>query len=69
VAFYSISVWASGDALIGAVHRLFGVHSSEWSFAAAYAGFALAVLVVAIYGFRLMLLVSKIAVIGASLLF
>ncbi len=69
VAFYSISVWASGDALVGAVQRLFAVHPSEWSFAAAYAAFALAVLVVAIYGFRLMLLVSKVAVIGSSLLF
>lgn len=69
VAFFSISVWASGDALIGAVERLFGFHPSELSFAAAYGGFALAVLIVAIYGFRLMLLVSKIAVIGASLLF
>ena len=69
VAFYSISVWASGDALIGAAQRLFGWHPTEGAFAAAYGAFALAVLVVAIYGFRLMLLVSKIAVVAASLLF
>ncbi len=69
VAFYSISVWASGDALIGAAQRLIGWHPTEVSFAVAYGAFALAVLIVAIYGFRLMLLVSKIAVIGASLLF
>jgi purine-cytosine permease-like protein len=69
VAFYSISVWASGDALIGAARRLFGWQPTEMSFALAYAAFALAVLVVAIYGFQLMLLVSKIAVIGASMMF
>jgi purine-cytosine permease-like protein len=69
VAFYSISVWASGDALIGAAQRLFGWHPTEVSFAVAYGAFALAVLAVAIYGFRLMLLVSKIAVVAASLLF
>lgn len=69
VAFFSISVWASGDALIGAAQRLFGLRPTEASFAAAYGCFALAVLAVAIYGFRLMLLVSKIAVIAASLLF
>jgi purine-cytosine permease-like protein len=69
VAFFSISVWASGDALIGAAQRLFGWHPTEMSFAAAYGGFALAVLIVSIYGFRLMLLVSKIAVSAASLLF
>jgi purine-cytosine permease-like protein len=69
VAFYSISVWASGDALIGAAQRVFGWHPTEIGFAAAYGAFALAVLIVAIYGFHLMLLVSKIAVLGASLLF
>lgn len=69
VAFYSISVWASGDALIGAAQRLLGWHPSEVAFAVAYGVFALAVLVVSIYGFKLMLLVSKVAVIAASLLF
>ena len=69
VAFYSISVWSSGDAVIGAAQRLFDLHPSEGHFAAAYAAFALAVLAVSIYGFRLMLLVSKIAVIAASALF
>jgi purine-cytosine permease-like protein len=69
IAFFSISVWASGDAVIGAAQRLFGLQPTELYFAAAYGTFALAVLVVSIYGFRLMLLVSKIAVIAASLLF
>ena len=69
VAFFSISVWASGDAVIGAAQRLFGLRPTDLSFATAYAAFALAVLTVAIYGFRLMLLVSKIAVVAASLLF
>src|SRR6202020_1718621 len=69
VAFFSISVWASGDAVIGAAQRLYGLQPTELRFAAAYAAFALAVLVVSIYGFRLMLLVNKIAVIAASLLF
>jgi purine-cytosine permease-like protein len=69
VAFFSISVWSSGDAVIGAAQRLVALPPSEGAFAAAYAVFAIAVLAVSIYGFRLMLLVSKIAVIGASLLF
>ena len=69
VAFFSISVWSSGDAVIGAAQRLFTLHPSDGAFAAAYALFAAAVLIVSIYGFRLMLLVSKIAVVGSSLLF
>jgi purine-cytosine permease-like protein len=69
VAFFSISVWSSGDAVVGALQRLAGISGSDFAFAAAYAVFAFAVLVVSIYGFRLMLLVNKIAVVAASLLF
>ncbi len=69
ICFFSISVWSSGDAVVGAAQRLFGITPSDAEFAAAYGAFALAVLVVSIYGFRLMLLVNKIAVIAASALF
>jgi purine-cytosine permease-like protein len=69
VSFFSISVWSSGDAVVGAAHRLFGLPSSDIGFAGAYALFALSVLVVSIYGFRLMLWVNKIAVVASSLLF
>ncbi|MGY0019831.1 purine-cytosine permease family protein [Streptomyces sp. YJ-C3] len=69
VAFFSISVWSSGDALIGAAHRLVGLPESDWTFALAYAVFAGLVLLVCVYGFRFMLLVNKVAVIAASALF
>jgi purine-cytosine permease-like protein len=68
VAFFCISVWSSGDALVAAGHKL-GLTESEPMFALAYAVFALAVLIVCIYGYRLMLLVNKFAVIGNSVLF
>ncbi len=69
ISFFSISVWSSGDAVMGAAQRLLHVHPTEFGFAAAYAAFAGAVLVVSIFGFRLMLLVNKVAVIAASALF
>ncbi len=69
VAFFSISVWSSGDAAVGAAGRLVGLPATELAFAAAYGVFALAVLAVSIYGFRLMLLVNKVAVFSSSLLF
>jgi purine-cytosine permease-like protein len=69
VAFFSISVWSCGDAVVGAAHHVFGIETSEWYYAAAYGVFALSVLIVCIYGFQLMLLVNKIAVIAASILF
>lgn len=69
VSFFSISVWSSGDAVIGAAQRLLAFNASEAAFAAAYALFAASVLVVSIYGFRWMLWVSKVSVIAATLLF
>ncbi|WP_055554834.1 cytosine permease [Streptomyces sp. NBRC 110028] len=69
IAFFSISVWSSGDALIGGAHRLAGVPESEVSYGAAYAVFAVLVLIVCVYGFRFMLLVNKVAVTAASALF
>jgi purine-cytosine permease-like protein len=69
VSFFSISVWSSGDAVMGALQRLVGIGAPEAGFALAYAFFALAVLAVSIWGFRLMLLVNKISVVAASALF
>ncbi|WP_232666716.1 purine-cytosine permease family protein [Pseudonocardia sp. TRM90224] len=69
ITFFSISVWSSGDALVGAVDRMTGGTSSIPAYAVAYGVFAVLVLVVCIYGFRFMLLVNKIAVISASALF
>lgn len=69
VAFFSISVWSSGDALVGGAHRLMGLPQNEGVYAVAYGVFALLVLVVCVYGFRFMLFINKIAVAAASLLF
>jgi len=68
IAFFSISVWVSGDAIVGAGNRLFGFDGGDWLRAVAYAVIAVAVLVVCIYGFQFMLLINKIAVIAGSLI-
>lgn len=69
VAFFSISVWTSGDALVGGISRAIGLPDNGFTVAVAYAIFALLVLVVCVYGFQFMLLVNKIAVISATALF
>jgi len=69
IAFFAISVWSSGDAVLGAAQRIFQVAPTAGKLAAAYAVFAFSVLIVCIYGFRLMLLVNKAAVVASSLLF
>jgi purine-cytosine permease-like protein len=69
IAFFSISVWSSGDAVVGAAKVLLHIPESEGFFALAYGLFAFSVLVICIYGFRIMLFVNKIAVVASSVLF
>ena len=68
-AFFSISVWSSGDALVGGANRLVGLPNNVFTLSVAYAVFAILILTVCIYGYRIMLWVNKIAVIAASALF
>ncbi|MDH4607214.1 cytosine permease [Pseudomonas sp. BN102] len=69
IAFFSLSVWSSGDALVGGAKRLLELPETDLTLGLAYGLFAVLVLVVCIYGFRFMLLVNKIAVRAASVLF
>lgn len=69
IAFLSLSVWSSGDALVGGAKRLIGLPETDLTLGLAYGLFAMLVLTVCIYGFRFMLWVNRIAVWAASLLF
>lgn len=69
ICFFSLSVWSSGDALVGAICRIVGAQPNEWMFAIAYGVFAVSVLIVCIYGFQFMLLVNKVAVTLATVVF
>ncbi|MBR8058275.1 purine-cytosine permease family protein [Burkholderia dolosa] len=69
IAFFSLAVWSSGDALVGGVHDMLGVPVNGFTLGSAYLVFAVLVLIVCIYGFRFMLWVNKIAVWAASALF
>ncbi len=69
IAFFSLAVWSSGDALVGGAHDLVGLPVNGWTVGLSYLVFAVLVLVVCIYGFRFMLWVNKIAVWAASLMF
>ncbi|GAA1465895.1 cytosine permease [Nocardiopsis exhalans] len=67
VTFFSISVWVSGDAIVGAAARL-GLHGGDALRAAAYGVIAVAVFVVCVYGYQFMLLINKVAVVAGSAL-
>jgi purine-cytosine permease-like protein len=68
IAFYSISVWVSGDALVGGLNRLLGVPDSLGLRTIIYAVIGLIVIVVVVYGYQFMLLVNKTAVIANTAL-
>ncbi|HEV7956860.1 MAG: nitrate reductase [Microbacteriaceae bacterium] len=69
IAFYSISVWVSGDAIVGALTRLAGVEDSVLLRTIIYAVIGAIVIVVVIYGYQFMLLVNKTAVIANTAMF
>jgi purine-cytosine permease-like protein len=62
IAFYSISVWVGGDALVGAFVRLFGAEDSPMLRIGLYSLIGLIVIVVVVYGYQFMLLINRIAV-------
>ncbi len=68
IAFYSISVWVSGDALVGGATRFFGIGDSDLLRGVIYAVLGALVLVVVIYGYQFMLLVNKVVVIANTAL-
>ncbi|WP_064745119.1 purine-cytosine permease family protein [Pseudonocardia acaciae] len=68
IAFYSISVWVSGDALVGGLVRQFGAADSSPLRAAVYAVLGALVIVVVIYGYQFMLVVNKVVVIANTAL-
>jgi purine-cytosine permease-like protein len=69
ITFFAISVYTSGDILVGALDDLAGTGKPEWLLAIAYAFFAVVVLVICLYGFRFMLAVNKVAVVTATVLY
>jgi purine-cytosine permease-like protein len=69
IAFYSISVWVSGDAIVGALTRLAGIPDSVPLRTVIYAVIGAIVVVVVVFGYQFMLLVNKTAVIFNTILF
>ncbi len=69
VSFVAICVWSSGDALIGVLHRLLGLEPTDMQYAWAYSIFAVVMIVIAVYGYNIMLVVTKIAVAAATFMF
>ena len=68
IAFYSISVWVSGDAFVGGLVRMTGIDDSELLRGVVYAVIGGLVIVVVVYGYAFMLLVNRVVVVGNTVL-
>lgn len=68
MAFYSISVWVSGDAFAGGLGKLFGISVGDPIRGVIYAAFGFVVIVICVYGYQFMLLVNKVIVIAGTVL-
>lgn len=69
IAFYSISVWVGGDAIVGATVRLTGFGDNTGFKILMYGVIGLIVLIVVVYGYQFMLLVNKWVVSANTILF
>lgn len=68
IAFYSISVWVGGDAIVGALVRLTDIEDTIGLRTVIYGLIGLMVIIVVTYGYHFMLLVNKVAVLANTVL-
>jgi purine-cytosine permease-like protein len=62
LAYAAIAVWTSGDALVGAAHRLIGTPTGDGALAVGYALIAIEIATVALYGHGTVVALQKIVV-------
>ena len=62
LAYAAIAVWTSGDALVGAAHRLVGTPTGDGALAIGYALIAVEIATVALYGHGTVVALQKIVV-------
>jgi len=68
VTYCAISIWAGGSATVAVLGRLFGTPTTDGALAIAYAGMALLVVYIAIYGYHLLVRANTILFVGGGLL-
>ncbi len=62
LAYAAIAVWTSGDALVGAAHRLIGTPTGDGALAVGYALIAIEIAAVALYGHGTVVALQRIVV-------
>lgn len=68
LGYAALTVWTGGAAIVGPLHRLFGLSDGGASYSAAYAVLAALSVLIAIYGYRLLTRMSKWVALGTLVL-
>ncbi|MFE3550611.1 cytosine permease [Streptomyces kronopolitis] len=68
LGYTALTLWVGGDAVVGALHRLLGLPAGGASYAVVYALLAGATALGAVYGYRVLLRLSKVLALGLTAL-
>ncbi|MFF1562264.1 cytosine permease [Streptomyces sp. NPDC058293] len=68
LGYTALTVWIGGDAMTGVLHRLFGVPASGLTYGVVYALLAAATVIGAVYGYRVLLRLSRVLAVGMTAL-
>ncbi|GAU69139.1 putative NCS1 family transporter [Streptomyces sp. NBRC 110611] len=68
LGYTALTLWVGGDVVVGTLHRLIGLPTGGVSYAVVYAVLAGGTAVGAVYGYRVLLRLSKVLAIGLTVL-
>ncbi|MGP9018363.1 cytosine permease [Streptomyces sp. BR1] len=68
LGYTALTVWIGGDAMTGVLHRLFGLPTGGLSYGIVYAVLAAATVIGAVYGYRVLLRLSRVLAVGMTAL-
>ncbi|MFD9792639.1 cytosine permease [Streptomyces sp. NPDC059070] len=68
LGYTALTVWIGGDAMTGVLHRLFGLPTGSLSYAVVYGVLAAATVIGAVYGYRVLLRLSRVLAVGMTAL-
>ncbi|MGH4034419.1 cytosine permease [Actinomycetota bacterium Odt1-20B] len=68
LGYTALTVWIGGDVMVGTLHRLLGLPTGSLSYALVYALLAAATVTGAVYGYRVLLRLSRVLAVGMTVL-
>ncbi|MCH0565817.1 MULTISPECIES: cytosine permease [unclassified Streptomyces] len=68
LGYTALTVWIGGDVMVGVLGRLFGLRADGWSYGIVYGLLAAATVAGAVYGYKVLLAMSRVLAIGMTAL-